>query len=371
MIGADQSDASAQRVLITAPFRRNAIALGDILSKHDVLSTVCLDANDLAQELKGEPAAVILSQEALTPRILEALSGYLTAQPDWSELPALLLLDADRQKSPLIARLRAYLPRCKLIVLQRPVRPLELVTSVQTAVAARRRQLQLRDHIALQEELQRELNHRVKNVLANVFAIFHMTMRQSASLEEFKAGFEGRLTALSSAHSALVMSSELQTIGEVAELILAPYRSSDVERVTIVGPPLAMRRGPAITLALCLHELATNAVKYGALSAPQGRVALEWSQQLDGGQALLRLRWTERDGPPVSAPSRRGYGTAFLRSAIASGMNGRIELSYLPLGLACEITAPLQAIVEAGSNDSPTADDAASAQEPTTPRGVM
>jgi two-component sensor histidine kinase len=363
MIGSNQSGVSRQRVLIAAPFRRNAASLGDILSKHDVLSTICLDAEDLARELSGDPGAVILSQEALTPRILEALSGYLTAQPDWSELPALLLLDPERQNSPLIAQLRAYLPRCKLIVLQRPVRPLELVTSVQAAVAARRRQLQLRDHIALQEELQRELNHRVKNILANVFAIFHMTMRQSASLEEFKASFEGRLTALSSAHSALVMSAELQTIGEVAELILAPYRSSDLERVTIGGPPLALRRGPAITLALCLHELATNAVKYGALSAPRGRVAFKWSRELDDGKALLRLHWTERDGPPVSAPSRRGYGTAFLRSAIATGMGGRIELSYLPGGLACEITAPLESIIEAGSSDSPSAGDAVSLPE--------
>jgi two-component sensor histidine kinase len=249
------------------------------------------------------------------------------------------------------------------MVLQRPVRRLELVTAVQTAVSARRRQLQLRTHIAWQEELQRELNHRVKNALANVVAIYHMTMRQSATLEEFSERFEGRLTALSRVHGALAVSSEPRALSQVAELVLAPYRLASGESVLIAGPAVDVTSAAAITLALCLHELATNAAKYGALSSPLGRVALSWN--LDAGEAgtKLRLCWAEDGGPPVTPPSRPGYGTAFIRSATKGSLNGTVDLQFRSQGLVCEMVIPLETVTGRAS-------DASSGSEPSSASGT-
>jgi hypothetical protein len=160
----------ADRVRILAPYRRDAALLQETLQKYDTAANVCADGADLARELMDEGAIVVMSQDTLIPRTLDALAGRLAAQPAWSEMPLIVLLDGIHQKSAVLNTLRAQLPTSKLTILQRPVRTVELVTAVQTAVAARRRQFQLRDHIAWQEELQRELSHRVKNVLANVVA---------------------------------------------------------------------------------------------------------------------------------------------------------------------------------------------------------
>jgi two-component sensor histidine kinase len=258
--------------------------------------------------------------------MLDVLAGHLAAQPNWSELPLVLLLDANYQTGAVLAGLRARLPTSKLMVLQRPVRALELVTTIQTAMAARRRQLQLRDQIMWQEELQHELNHRVKNAMANVVAIYHMTMRQSTSLEDFTVSFEGRLSALARVHAALAVSGEPRALHEIADLVLAPYRSVSGQRIRIEGPAINVTPQTAVTLALSLHELATNAAKYGALSGPQGTLSLLWAIEPGEDGAAVRLHWTEAGGPPVAAPSRRGYGTSFIRSAI-KGMGARSTFS--------------------------------------------
>jgi two-component sensor histidine kinase len=344
MIASDPA-AHALAVLVAAPFRRDAAILEGILRQHGLATTVCGDATDLARQLIADSAALVMSQEALTPRMLDVVAGYLAAQPSWSELPLVLLLDAHHQHGSILTSLRTRLPSSKLTVLQRPVRALELVTTIQAAVASRRRQLQLRDHIVWQEELQRELNHRVKNILANVMAIYHMTVRQSASLEEFTERFEGRLTALSRVHHALVVSSEPSALSAVAELVLAPYRSNSGQRVLIAGPAIDVTPTAAATLALCLHELATNAAKYGALSCPQGRVALTWAFEQGEASTMVRLCWAEDGGPPVAPPSRRGYGTSFIRSAANGSLSGSVDLQFRPEGLVCRMIIPMATLI--------------------------
>ncbi len=330
--------AVADHVLLVAPFRRDAALLQECLRTQGITSSVCKGADELAGKVEADDAGpLIISQEALTPRIIDLLSTRLSTQPAWSEIPLVLLLDAEHQNGRVLAELRQRLPSSKLTILQRPVRTLELVTTIRAALAARRRQLELRDHLTWQQELQRELNHRVKNVLANVIAIFHMTMRQSTSLEEFAVGFEGRLSALSRVHSALVAPGEPRTLREIVEMVLAPYRTND-QRIVIRGPALAMHPQHAVTFALCLHELATNAVKYGALSVPSVRVNLSWRRT--HGRAAVRIRWIESGGPPVQSPTRRGYGTTFMRSAVQGGMAGTIAIDYRDGGLACEIVLP-------------------------------
>jgi two-component sensor histidine kinase len=331
------------RVLVVAPFRRDADVVQEALGAHGIMAIRCDGPPTLARELAAGTAGLVLSQEALTSPVLDVVAGYLAAQPNWSDLPLVLLLDGDLQSSALLGGLRARLPSSKLTVLQRPVRMLELVTAVQTAVAARRRQLQLRDHMAWQDELQLELNHRVKNVLANVMAIYYMTLRQSDSLEAFSSSFEGRLAALSGVHSALVASAEPKALSQIAQLVLAPYGSSSGERVTIEGPTLELTPQSAVTVALCLHELATNASKYGAFSVPQGQVRLVWSVQDQADGARVLLAWTERGGPPVTPPTRQGYGTAFIRSALR-GLKGAIAFDFAPQGLMCQIDLAMERV---------------------------
>src|SRR5688500_3620961 len=139
------------RVLVVAPFRRDAAVLRELLHDYKIVASICAEPGDLVRELAGDGAPLLMSQEALTPGMLEEVTRYMTNQPNWSELPLVLLLDSGRQNPAVLAGLRRQLPTSKLTVLQRPVRTLELVTAVQTAIAARRRQLQLRDHIIWQE----------------------------------------------------------------------------------------------------------------------------------------------------------------------------------------------------------------------------
>jgi PAS domain S-box-containing protein len=146
--------------------------------------------------------------------------------------------------------------------------------------------------------LSREVDHRAKNLLALVQATVHLT--QADTVKEFKAAIEGRLRALSNAHTLLADSrwagAELRTL--VTEE-LAPYELEGTGRADIIGPKLVLQPQLAQSIAMVLHELATNAVKYGALSIPSGRLRLEWSR----GETHLVIRWSESDGPPSSRPS--------------------------------------------------------------------
>ena len=126
--------------------------------------------------------------------------------------------------------------------------------------------------------------------------------------------------------------------------MLAPYRSVSGQRIRIEGPAINVTPQTAVTLALSLHELATNAVKYGALSGPQGTVSLGWAIESGETDAMVRLSWTEAGGPLVAAPTRRGYGTSFIRSAIR-GMGGAIDFQFRAEGLSCEIAIPAEMFV--------------------------
>lgn len=358
-VSADGRAADGERVLILAPFRRDAELLRLVLAADGFAALPCAGAEEFARRLDGcALATVVLSQEALSPVALEALRRHLDAQPPWSELPGVLLLDGDQHNDQALARLQALLPRAKLILLHRPVRRTELLAAVRVAADSRRRQIQVRDHMALQEELRRELNHRVKNVLANVFAMYRLTCRQSASLGAFTEAFEGRFAALSRVHGALIASgSRPQGLRGLAELTLGPYRSAGgavaEEHVALDGPDLLLRPHAAVILALALHELATNAAKYGALSAPEGTLFLRWT--LDPGPpngGLVRIRWREAGGPPVRPPERRGYGTAFIASIVRHGWRGGAEFDFRPEGLVCEITGAADAIL-AGAGAPP------------------
>ena len=186
-----------------------------------------------------------------------------------------------------------------------------------------------------------ELNHRVKNTLAVVRGIAARSLSGERTLAEGRALFSARLLALSRAHD-LLTASQWRGAGLRAVLRgeLAPYGA----RAILSGPELALSPKAALTLALVVHELATNAVKYGALASPDGRVEVAWS--LEGAE--LRLRWRERDGPPVEVPLRRGFGRVLLEQGLKHDLGGEVTLDFRPDGLVYEIAVPARAALGDG-----------------------
>lgn len=182
--------------------------------------------------------------------------------------------------------------------------------------------------------LAREAEHRGKNIFATVLAAVHLT--EAETPDELKRAIEGRVQALSNVHRLFVESrwsgADLRSL---AEAELAAYQGRD-GRALIGGAPVMVSPDRAQALAVVLHELATNAAKYGSLSVAEGRVEVDWSRAADGG---LVLRWTETGGPPVRPPRRTGFGTRVMESMVR-GQAGDIRFDWRPEGLACAITLP-------------------------------
>lgn len=185
------------------------------------------------------------------------------------------------------------------------------------------------------ELLINELNHRVKNTLASVQAIVWRGLRNSGAVPEARQGIDARLQALSSAHNVLSNKNwEGAHIQDVVDSILAPYAGPRGARAALSGPNVALRPHVAIALAMVVNELATNAVKYGALSAGKGTVNLAWSLQ---GPDRLQLTWVETGGPPVQPPTQTGYGTKFIERAVIDELQGSYTASFPPEGFRCVI----------------------------------
>jgi two-component sensor histidine kinase len=188
------------------------------------------------------------------------------------------------------------------------------------------------EHIAI---LAREAEHRAKNILATVQATVHLS--QSDTADGLKHAIEGRIQALANVHRLFVESR--WTGAELRSLVsqeLSPYGRDGETRMRIDGPTILLKPDTAQTIDITLHELATNAAKYGALSVPTGKVLVEWLLAPDG---RVVVRWTETDGPPVSPPTRRGFGTHVMESMIGQ-MHGDMHFDWRAEGLACEVTMP-------------------------------
>jgi two-component system, chemotaxis family, CheB/CheR fusion protein len=194
-----------------------------------------------------------------------------------------------------------------------------------------------------QRALVAELSHRVKNVLAVVQAIAGRTVDGTGTTAAFVAAFRGRLGALAAAHDLLAEGGWRGAgLAELARRTLAPHAGRGGDRLGLGVEDVALPPALAQTLGLTLHELATNAAKYGALSAPEGRVRLTGGEAVDDrGGRELRLAWREEGGPPVGRPAARGFGTTLLERALAHQHGGRVELDWQKKGLSCTIRIPL------------------------------
>ena len=186
-----------------------------------------------------------------------------------------------------------------------------------------------------------ELDHRVKNILAIVSAVISQTLRTTTTPEAFAIEIGGRIQAIAKAHSLLTQSG----VGEVSlrtilETELAPYDHSGGNLV-VSGPDIALTPKAGLALAMALHELASNAAKYGALSTGAGRLTVEWEATDSGGAQTLALAWTETSGPAVSPPTRRGFGTTLIERSLAHELDAEVSREFLPGGLRCTVVVPL------------------------------
>jgi PAS domain S-box-containing protein len=194
------------------------------------------------------------------------------------------------------------------------------------------------------EEQQRlllhELNHRVKNTLTVVQGLAHQTFKGGTIPERLLRSFEGRLGALAAAHDLLMRQTwEATPLTSAAEAALIPFQGAQ-PRISITGPEILLTPSATVTLTLALHELATNAAKYGALSYDAGSVQLQWAIT----DERLRILWCELGGPPVSKPLKSGFGTRLLNRAVASDLGGTVTLQFDVAGVVCTITAPLKRV---------------------------
>lgn len=207
--------------------------------------------------------------------------------------------------------------------------------------ARKRAQTEQQNYQAQLRLMINELNHRVKNTLATVQSMASQTLRGETDPGAMYEKLEARLLGLSEVHDVLTRErwhgADLQ---EVAERALRPFDAIP-GKVRVSGPTVWLQPGPALSMALIFHELATNAVKYGALSTPGGRVDLSWA--LDSAAEALRLTWVESGGPTVTPPTRRGFGSRLIERGLRGELRGAAVMDYAPEGLVCTMRAQLAA----------------------------
>jgi PAS domain S-box-containing protein len=182
-----------------------------------------------------------------------------------------------------------------------------------------------------------ELNHRVKNTLATVQSIVAQTSRAGRSAEDVRTAVEARLLALSHAHDLLTRHNwQGADLVDVVQRAMAPFAPGSGPRIQAGGPPVALAPQQALAISMALHELATNAAKYGALCVATGSVSISWTAT----DQAFEVVWEERDGPPVRPPASQGFGTRLLQRGLARDLRGDVDMDFRATGLRCVIRAP-------------------------------
>lgn len=191
--------------------------------------------------------------------------------------------------------------------------------------------------------LAEEMNKRMEAMLGVVRAIEKQTIRHSRSLQQFGKSFEERLAALARSHEALG-DREFHS-SDLAKLIAQTCKPfATAEQVDLDGPPLELDIKAAVEIGMVIHELISNAAKYGALNALAGRVKIRWDLPTEGGLRILRLQWQEEGGPPIQAAHKEGFGTVLLRSIVEQDFGGRVDMIFARDGLMCIVCIPLAAL---------------------------
>jgi PAS domain S-box-containing protein len=196
--------------------------------------------------------------------------------------------------------------------------------------------------------LMRELSHRSKNILSVVLAIAGRTVRNATGLKDFEKTFSDRLRALAASNDLLTEANWSGAwLDELVRRQLAPFVEIPGSRIAIGGPPVALTADATQAIGLALHELTTNAVKYGALSSPVGQINIAWRIQRDGDAPSLRLGWVETGGPPTAEPRKKGFGQVVIKQMVEQSLSGAVTIDYAPTGVNWTLTAPLSTVLDA------------------------
>lgn len=197
----------------------------------------------------------------------------------------------------------------------------------------------------LQAVLIGELHHRVKNMLAIASAIASQSLREAPSLDAAAKTIASRLSALGVSHDLLIRESWTGAgCRTLIENAIMAFQTEGLKQFTIHGENIAISSGPAVALSMVIHELSTNALKYGALSRPEGRVSIAWS--VDADTKRFRLEWKESGGPPVVEPMKKSFGSRFIEQALPGQLQGEARLIFEPTGLICDVNIPLSSLQE-------------------------
>ncbi|GEP09159.1 sensor histidine kinase [Methylobacterium gnaphalii] len=355
---------NSERVLILAPHGRDATIASGLLHEAGLRPLICEDVTALHRGLEEIAGMALVTEESVRSADLSAISRWIAAQPAWSDMPFVVLTShgGGIERNPALTRLAEVFGNATF--LERPFHPTTLVSMVQAALRGRRRQYEARGRLEdlrlgearlkvmlaaekVAAEHQRllidELNHRVKNTLATVQSIAMQTLRNADNTAQANEALEQRLLALSRAHDVLTRENwDGADLHDVVTQAIAPFRDRDGHRFRVEGPDVRLNPRMSLAIAMALQELATNAVKYGALSNPVGFVTITWSSERKHGlDAHLSFLWQEQDGPPVVAPQRRGFGSRLIERSLARDLDGTVEIAFEQTGVVCRIEAPL------------------------------
>ena len=229
----------------------------------------------------------------------------------------------------------------RLLLAQAEIDALGLLT--QAGIDAREREAADK----LQKLILEELHHRIKNTLATVSAIASQSLRNVPGAEHAQHAIEGRLLALGRAHDLLLQARWTSAdLGKIVRGATEAFDNPDVPRFTIAGPNVRMTSGAVIAIAMTLNELCTNAIKFGALSVPTGRVDVTWT--VDPTTQRLQLKWSEKNGPAVRAPDKRSFGSRLIET-LGRQLKGEVHLRYEPSGFAYVFEVSLASLTATAS----------------------
>lgn len=365
----------SERALILAPFGRDARVAAAILNEAGLAADICVDLPDMVRECQAGGGVALVVEEVLQEEDFRPLALWVDSQPAWSDFPIVVLSQrgGGLERNPSAARWVGALGN--VVFIERPFHPTTLLSVVHTALRGRRRQYEARDRLqALRTAIIRqredqahlrlmvnELNHRVKNTLATVQSIVAQTLRAGGASTLTRDTLTSRILALSKAHDVLTNEQwSGADLAEIASQAAQPFRTGLGDaRIRLDGPKVRLPPKTAIAVALAMHELATNAVKYGALSAPDGYVTFTWTLSRRGRRRDLEMVWREVDGPRVTPPTRAGFGTRLIERGLANDLNGEVRIAYPADGVVCTIRARL---------DGPDGDVAEQEDDPARPR---
>ena len=349
---ADRTREAERTVAILAPSGLDGELLLSVASEGGPAFAVADGAALSAAIRDGRADVVVLTQDALTDGLVADLARETGRLDPWHEVPLLVLVDAEANTVDAVRRLEQALPQMRVLVRQRPVRPVEMAGTLVQMRRTRARQMDLGRHLDRERQLRRELNHRVKNILSSVQGLYHLTARASPSEAAFHAAFSARLDALARIHAVLFAQDYADVpLAPAIAAALAPFaEGADDSPIRLEFEPVMMGAEAALALALAVHELAADAAESGMLDAggPPLRV------RLSAAPDHVRLDWhVPQTAEQPELPS--GFGARFVRSTVRQ-WGGTVAFGHGEDGLLVQITIPhatLSGIRGAGDGADP------------------